>query len=399
MTSTTERERLDEYALVGTLTDPLRRIVGARVKDPHQVDDLVQESLLRVLGARDRIAVDALLPYAVVVARNLAASRARREATAQRNAPRLLQSNSVEGPEDAMLRAEEAQAVGVALRALPNAERDALIAHELHGVQAKTIAGASSSTPGGVAAQLARARARMRVEYVVAIRGVDLPTAGCKPVLLALSMGDQRRQRALDAGAHLLTCGTCAELSEPLLTRKRVLAAIAPVGVGAWLAGLKSSVLSGSPVTQLAAATAATGVIATGLVLSLPSDETVVKPAPTDPTLLVGAGIPAVSRADLVDAARSDRPVIADDATVLTVPADEGFWIGNGDGRIWVQLTAAGESSPEVRTGQRLSFRAQPVAHTPGYSRVIGLARADGAGTLDRQPVHLRVAATPVARS
>ncbi|MDQ3105019.1 MAG: sigma-70 family RNA polymerase sigma factor, partial [Actinomycetota bacterium] len=229
MTSTTERE-LDEHALVGTLTDPLRRIVGARVSDPHQVDDLVQESLLRVLGARDRITDDALLPYAVVVARNLAVSRARREATAQRNAPRLLQPNSVEGPEDAMLRAEEAQAVGVALRALPNRERDALIAHELHGVQTKTIASASSSTPGGVAAQLARARARMRVEYVVAIRGVDLPTAGCKPVLLALSMGDQRRQRALDAGAHLLTCGTCAELSEPLLTRKRVLTAIAPVG-------------------------------------------------------------------------------------------------------------------------------------------------------------------------
>ena len=297
-----------------------------------------------------------------------------------------------------MLRAEEARAVGVALRAMPNGERDALIAHELHDVQTKTLASASSSTPGGVAAQLARARARMRVEYVVAIRGVDLPTAACKPVLLALSMGDQRRQRALDAGAHLLTCGTCTELSEPLLTRKRVLAALAPVGVGAWLTGLKSSALS-SPVTQLVAATAATGVIATGLVLSVSSDETVAAQAPTDPTLVVGAGIPAVSRADLVDAARSDRPIIADDASVLAVPADEGFWLGNGSGRIWVQLTAAGESSPQVRTEQRLSFRAQPVAHTPGYSRVVGLGRADGAGTLDRQPVHLRVSATAVTRS
>jgi serine/threonine-protein kinase RsbT len=40
-------------------------------------------------------------------------------------------------------------------------------------------------------------------------------------VLLALSAGDRRRQRDLDAGGHLLACAWCARLSEPLLDRRR----------------------------------------------------------------------------------------------------------------------------------------------------------------------------------
>jgi serine/threonine-protein kinase RsbT len=38
-------------------------------------------------------------------------------------------------------------------------------------------------------------------------------------VLLALSGGDRRRQREVDAARHLLECDLCARLSEPLLER------------------------------------------------------------------------------------------------------------------------------------------------------------------------------------
>jgi anti-sigma regulatory factor (Ser/Thr protein kinase) len=41
----------------------------------------------------------------------------------------------------------------------------------------------------------------------------------CRPVLLALSSGDRRRQREVDAGRHLLECELCARLSQPLLER------------------------------------------------------------------------------------------------------------------------------------------------------------------------------------
>ncbi|MFW5469096.1 anti-sigma regulatory factor [Knoellia sp. CPCC 206435] len=70
-----------------------------------------------------------------------------------------------------------------------------------------------------MAAQLKRARARLRVEYVLALDGAEPPTDHCRPVLLALSSADRRRQRELDAPRHLLECEQCALLSEPLLGR------------------------------------------------------------------------------------------------------------------------------------------------------------------------------------
>ena len=65
----------DDDALVD-LVPMLRRVVGARVKDPHTVDDLVQETLVRVMAARSRVEPAKLPHYASVTARNLVASMA-----------------------------------------------------------------------------------------------------------------------------------------------------------------------------------------------------------------------------------------------------------------------------------------------------------------------------------
>jgi len=70
-----------------------------------------------------------------------------------------------------------------------------------------------------VAAQLNRTRARLRVEYLLALEQTEPPTDRCRPVLLAISGGDRRRQRELDAGRHLLECEFCALLSRPLMER------------------------------------------------------------------------------------------------------------------------------------------------------------------------------------
>ena len=72
---------------------------------------------------------------------------------------------------------------------------------------------------------MARIRAKPRLEYVLAFRHIDLPTEQCRRVLLAISAGDTRRQRALQAGADLLHCTTCATLSEPLSKRSTALTA------------------------------------------------------------------------------------------------------------------------------------------------------------------------------
>ena len=51
--------------------------------------------------------------------------------------------------------------------------------------------------------------------------GIELSTEQCRPVLMAISSADRRRQREVDAARHLLECDVCARLSEPLIGRGR----------------------------------------------------------------------------------------------------------------------------------------------------------------------------------
>ena len=199
----------------------LRRVIGARVRDRQVVEDLVQETLTRVMTARRRLEPRTLAPYAVVTARNLTRSLATSEDRSRRHAHRLIDLREPILPEDEALRREERQAITAALARLPEQDQEALVAHEVEGTDTATLASSRDSTPGAIAAQLSRARAKLRVEYLVELEQAEPPTARCRPVLLALSAGDRRRQRDLDAGGHLLACSWCARLSEPLLDRRR----------------------------------------------------------------------------------------------------------------------------------------------------------------------------------
>jgi RNA polymerase sigma factor (sigma-70 family) len=210
-----------DHSAVVEVTPLIRRVIAARVRDRHLVDDLVQEALTRVMSARERLEPDALAPYAVVTARNLVASLAATERRSRRHAHRLIDLRRPELPEEEVLRREELRAVTTALANLPAREREALVAHELEGKRTSWLAAARQSTPGAVATQLSRARARLRVEYLLALEQSEPPTPRCRPVLLALSAGDRRRQQELDAGYHLLGCRLCANLSNQLLDRGR----------------------------------------------------------------------------------------------------------------------------------------------------------------------------------
>jgi anti-sigma regulatory factor (Ser/Thr protein kinase) len=111
--------------------------------------------------------------------------------------------------------------VSAALARLGDRERATLLAHEVVGQDTRSLAADLGSTAGAVAAQLNRTRARLRVEYLLAADHSEPPTDRCRPVLLALSGGDRRRQREVDAARHLLECGFCAGISEPLMDRNR----------------------------------------------------------------------------------------------------------------------------------------------------------------------------------
>jgi RNA polymerase sigma factor (sigma-70 family) len=205
---------------VASLLPMLRRIVFSRVQNQAAAEDLVQETLVRVLAAANRIEPGMLEPYAITTARHLIASMWRSQDRHRRNQHRVVEMDNVDAPDERLLKEEERAAVSAALEHLSDREQKTLLAHEVSGQDTKSLAVELNSSAGAVAAQLNRTRARLRVEYLLALNDTEPPTDRCRPVLYALSGGDRRRQREVDAARHLLECELCARLSEPLLDRR-----------------------------------------------------------------------------------------------------------------------------------------------------------------------------------
>ena len=189
------------------LVEPvLRRVIAAGVSEGAAVDDLVQDALEHLLKARGRLAQEMMVPYGVVTARNLASSYGRRAVRTDALRPRLVDFSDPERPDEAVLRSEERAAMTAALARLPEEERLPLVAHELEGTPVAALTKDGSSA-GATRVRLARSRAKLRVEYLLALRGVELPTADCRPTLLALAGGDRdgsgpRRRGGIYFGAR-----------------------------------------------------------------------------------------------------------------------------------------------------------------------------------------------------
>lgn len=222
----TERAEADETVRHGSpdgevadLIPMLRRIVAARVGQHPAAEDLVQETLVRVLTARERIEPGMVEPYAIATVRNVMATMWRQQDRDQRNRHRAHDPSEPERADQMVVATEEQLAIAEAVQRLDERERRMLLAHEVEGEPTSALAEDEGCTSGAVAAQLKRTRARLRVEYLLALEKVEPPTERCRAVLLALSSADRRRQREVDAAQHLLECGLCSRLSEPLLGR------------------------------------------------------------------------------------------------------------------------------------------------------------------------------------
>ena len=83
-------------------------------------------------------------------------------------------------PDEEVLRRVDASLIEAAMGRLSPAEREILVAHEVRGTDTATLAAALDSTPGAVAGQLSRARARLRVEFLIAQKGNEPPTDRCR---------------------------------------------------------------------------------------------------------------------------------------------------------------------------------------------------------------------------
>lgn len=391
------------------LVDPLRSYVIAHTRDRDEAEDVVQETVARVLDARPELDGGATLGYAIVVARNLLASRARDADRARRYAPRLVDRDEPQRPDEAVVAAEERDALRQALSTLPEPQREPLLAHVLDDEPVAELAERRGNSPGSVAAQLSRTRARLRLDFVLALRRAELPTDRCRPILLALAAGDARRQRALRAGHHLLQCSTCASLSEPLLRRERALAGTAPwLAIGPLAERLVAAVRR-HPWQSTAAGTAVAGAAVAAAML-LPSDP----PAPAPPPAAApAASAPApVPPADLRQSdngqpllpppanlpALAGAPVTAENVPVLEVSANEGFWVGDAArGRVWVQLATGAESPQQVQAGQRVSFSGLVEAHDGAFPAQVGVDDAEGAALLAQQGAHVTADPATVA--
>jgi RNA polymerase sigma factor (sigma-70 family) len=366
---------------------PIRKAVFDRWTNRPDLDpdDIVQETLARVWAERWRLERGALLGYAVVVARNLVTSAERREDRHRRHEHRLAEPSSGEDPASDFLTAEEGAAVLRALAALREEDRQLLLEHEVAGVEARVMAAAHGVRANTLAARLARARARLRVEHVLALRRVTLPTRRCRSVLEALSLGDRSRQRTLLAAEHLLGCRTCAALAEPLVTRRRSLTAVVPAALLVPLGRLWSWIRA-NPVPSTAGTVGAVAIAVAVMATRSPAPApSAARPSPTPPATLTVGGtttLPAPRVRPLVGAV--GQTAVARDVPVQSVPADEGFWVGGAPGdRVWVQLATHGrESGVRVRPGQRASFSgavARVAADTPAK---IGLTAAEGSAEL-----------------
>jgi RNA polymerase sigma factor (sigma-70 family) len=380
-------------------TAAVRRVIGARVRDPHDREDLVQATLVKVAAAQERLGTEALEGYAIVTARNVVIGHYRRESTRRRHVHRLVEYTGLDGPEELTLQQEETDALAIALGRLDPDDRRVLLAHEVDGVSTADLAEQHHSTPGGVAVRLARARARLRLEFLLVFRKVELPTGKCRPVLLALSTGERRRQIALHAGEHLLECATCASLSEPLVERKRSIAALLPlVGLRPLLAKIGRAAKNGR-VQAAVGVTAVAGVIAVG-VLARPT-------SPTRPPLrstVAPSRAPRVA-APLMSGARAllpmpddglapfaGKPVRALRVTVLSVPANEGAWLGTDTrNHVWVEFVGPGESPFHLVAGRRLTFTGLLVRNPPNFAATIGLHAGLDASALDQAGLHIEV--------
>lgn len=381
------------------LREPVRRYLGRAVHDEQELDDLVQETLLRVWEVRGRVGRTAAASYAVATARNLVQSRDRALRVHERHAHRLHEPPTVDGPEVDALRQEERLAAAEVLGTLRDEDRTLLSQDDAAADVERTARRRSS---------LARARSRARVDYLLHLRRLALPTPRCRPVLEALSAGDRRQQHRVGVAQHLLTCPVCASCAKALLARERRLFGVVAIPLLVLLEPLRRAREQAPRTTSAVAAGAVLAALVTGGAVALRPDaeqSAATAPAAGAPVVPVpppahapapAAGQPLVLGSDAgFTGALADmvgQQVTAKDVVVRSVPADEGFWVGPDDAhQFYVRLSADGESPQAVRPGDRVSFEGRVQRLAPGVDD--GLVADEGLADLQGQQAYLDVPA------
>lgn len=151
---------------VQPLEPALRTFLHARFRNLTEVDDLVQESYVRVLRARAKNGVTNVKSFLFSTARNLALDWLRRGNVIRFESIELSAQRIVSDPEsnaaDHIARQEELHLLRAAIATLPARCREVLIRRKLHGFSREEIARQMEISTHTVNAQIALGMLRCR---------------------------------------------------------------------------------------------------------------------------------------------------------------------------------------------------------------------------------------------
>jgi RNA polymerase sigma-70 factor (ECF subfamily) len=145
------------------------RAFVARLVPSGSVDDIVQEVFARAWANRDHLEGVAYIgPWLWRVARNLCADYHRKSWRVV-TSDRLPETAVNTDPTSAIIRHEQQRAVVAALAELSERDREAIVLHDLQGVEYDDLAGRIGLTEGGTRARIFRARERLRAKLQDAV--------------------------------------------------------------------------------------------------------------------------------------------------------------------------------------------------------------------------------------
>jgi RNA polymerase sigma-70 factor (ECF subfamily) len=149
----------DGRALVGELEPGLRRLIFRYTRDAHAVEDLLQETYLRVIRSLDRYhGRAALRTWAWAIARNLCLDHVRSRARSRLRLVESFEAADRESEPDRRLDLEERRReVDRALSALAPEARELLVLRVYDGLSYREIARTRRIPATGVGARLSRA--------------------------------------------------------------------------------------------------------------------------------------------------------------------------------------------------------------------------------------------------
>ncbi len=182
----------------------------------HRAEDVVQESLLRAHGALAADNEIDVRPWLYTIVRNRALNSIRDERQHD-DLPENL--DGVPQPPDVLARREELSGLVAGLKALPDAQRTALVRREMEGLSHAEIAGELGATPGAVRGLIFRARAALRN-----VSGFLVP-----PSLAQAALG------VSGGGAAAGAAGVAAGGGSGLLVKAGVAATVGALAVGGGL--------------------------------------------------------------------------------------------------------------------------------------------------------------------